>query len=648
MTFFARKSGSEVVPEAGHESRDFSWSLVVNILGFGLLAAWLDLGTSLARAAFWPLVSVDEIRTNRHKVWMLPISDLLIMIAVGFVIAIIGFLRPSLARWLASRVPLAMFLGMLLLNLDGLHVMAALTLATGMASITGPWIGRRRGRNRWLVPVSVSVMILGLVVLAGVSYARVVSAERRALASCPPAKPGAPNVLLIVLDTVRASSLSLHGHERPTSPNIERLASQGIVFNEARATSSWTAPTHGSLMTGRWAHELSISSHSALDGKYPTLAETLAKAGYATAGFVGNIFYCNSVFGIDRGFAHYEDAYENQSVTLFEILWSSNLGRRLIRALGYSTDFDDGVTLRRKTAAMLNQDVLGWIKGRPNNRPFFVFINYYDAHRPYFLPSRTESRFGSAALPIERRKELERRFQKTLTGECEPNDPDVLNIQMETVALYRDCYDTCIASIDRQIGRLVDELRSEGLMDNTLVVVTSDHGEHLGERGLIGHGVSVYRPEAHVPLVILPPSRLPASRIVNRPVSLREIPATIAECVGLGERNPFPGRSLTRVLDASAKRVPGKSPVLCELEEYIAFSRSDKIPAGFGPVRSLTSGNHVYIRWDTGNEEVYDIHNDPFELVDLGKDPDLVPVIARFRAEIKRLLPDLSTAINSP
>src|SRR5262249_45638238 len=119
--------------------------------------------------------------------------------------------------------------------------------------------------------------------------------------------PGSPNVLLIVLDTVGADHLSLYGYQRPTSPTIDELAPRGIRFDRAQATSSWTLPSHASMFTGRWPHELSVGWLTPLDGTHPTLAAFLGARGYATAGFVANTTYCASDSGLGLGFAAYHD-----------------------------------------------------------------------------------------------------------------------------------------------------------------------------------------------------------------------------------------------------------------------------------------------------------------------------------------------------
>ena len=451
-------------------------------------------------------------------------------------------------------------------------------------------------------------------------------------------------MLLVVLDNVRAASLSLYGHTRPTTPNIERLARNGIVFSEARSTAPWTLPSHASMMTGRWPHELSAGWDLPLDGTFPTLAEVLAREGYATAAFVGNVYYCNARYGLDRGFARYEDAYENQTVSLFETVRSSGLGKRIVQALGYPIRIHDGETSVRKTAAMINRDVLGWIGNRRAERPFFVFVNYYDAHRPHILQGDRSERFGIAALPCPAQNEIGKKFLN-LAGKSVPADIEHERIVSEGFRRYHDRYDTSIAYLDRQVGLLVDELERRGLMDNTLVVLTSDHGEQLGEHGVIAHGASLYRPEVHVPLLVIPPGRASATRLVSEPVSLRDIPATVAECAGLGNRNRFPGSSLTRFLHDDAPRAPETHPILSEVERNEVLPRSAQIPSSLGPVISLVSGGRVYIRGAGGREELYDRVHDPLESVDLARYPQSRPEIDRFRDELEGFGPTPATRL---
>ena len=164
---------------------------------------------------------------------------------------------------------------------------------------------------------------------------------REAVRPFPPAD--SPNVLLIVLDTVRADHLSLYGYRRATSPTLARLAKRGIRFDEARATAPWTLPSHASMFTGRWPHELEVRWLAPLRWNFPTLAEYLGSQGYATAGFVANTLYCSYDTGLDRGFTHYEDYILDlerlsplRTALLFGRAWDrvSELGLALNRNLG--------------------------------------------------------------------------------------------------------------------------------------------------------------------------------------------------------------------------------------------------------------------------------------------------------------------------
>jgi arylsulfatase A-like enzyme len=622
------------------KSRERKAGVFFTTLSLGLLAGWLELGLVLVSRTVNPHISIDALRTNRHFVWMIPVADVFIFGFVGVGTALLARFRPGLARWIASRLAVGLIFLTLLLTVEGLYATAALSLSCGLAAVLGPilerWANVGFGR---VTRLGVLTAAIGLIILTVVSYRRVTSAEERALSLCPPAKPGAPNVLLVVLDNVRAASLSLYGHNRPTTPNLERLARNGILFSEARSTAPWTLPSHASMMTGRWPHELSVGWDLPLDGTFPTLAEVLAREGYATAAFVANVYYCNARYGMDRGFARYEDSYENQTVSLFEIVWSSGLGRRIIQGLGYPIRIDDGDTSVRKSAAMINRDVLGWLGGRPAGRPFFVFLNYYDAHRPHILEGDRSERFGIAALPCSEQSEIDKKFLN-LAGKSVPADLEHQRIINEGFQSYHDHYDTAIAYLDRQVGLLIDELERRGLLENTLVILTSDHGEQLGEHGVIAHGASLYRPEVHVPLLMIPPGGSSAARLVSEPVSLHDIAATVAECTGLGTRDRFPGSSLTRFRDDDDRRAPETLPILSEVERNEVLPRSAQIPSSLGPVISLVSGDRIYIRGTGGREELYDRVHDPLESVDLAKYPQSRPEIDRFREELTRVWPN--------
>ena len=324
------------------------------------------------------------------------------------------------------------------------------------------------------------------------------------------------NVLLVVMDTVRADRLSLYGYGRETTPNLRRFAARASV-RPGQSTAPWTLPSHASMFTGLWPHQTGVSESRPLDSACPTIAEFLAGRGYLTAGFIANTYFCNSWYGLGRGFSHYEDFYnEDLVVSASETLRSSALGRGLVRLARLRAG-----DRMRKTAAEINRDFLDWLGGQEAGRPFFAFLNYFDAHSPYVVPGDCDRHFG-------RRPENPAELMVLQDWENRPKQ----HVPDGEATLVSDAYDDCIGYIDSQIGKLMDELEGRGLLDNTLVVITSDHGEEMGEHGLFGHGRSLYSQEVRVPLLVLAPGGSAAGRVVGEPVSLRDLPATFVEVLG--------------------------------------------------------------------------------------------------------------------
>ncbi|HEX8200293.1 MAG TPA: sulfatase-like hydrolase/transferase, partial [Isosphaeraceae bacterium] len=346
---------------------------------FGLVTGLLELGLLLVQNRLYGTATLGVLQLNRHFTWMVPVTHLTIFGACGLVLTFVNRLRPGGTPRLAAFLPCALGFFSLFLTIPGLYAAAWALLACGLAAHVVPRIEARGRAFRRLVRLSLPALLVVVAALVGVRFGRMVLAERWARAGLPAARPGAPNVLLIVMDTVRADRLSLHGYGRATSPNLEGLGRRGVRFEQARATAPWTLPSHASLFTGRWQHELKVFVNRPLDATYPTVAEFLRDRGYATAGFVANTRFCNSWYGLSRGFAHYEDYYEaNLVVSPTETLRSAELGRRILQVACAARNVRPGETNRRKDAAKINQDFLGWLSGQ-GNRPFFAFLNYYDA-----------------------------------------------------------------------------------------------------------------------------------------------------------------------------------------------------------------------------------------------------------------------------
>jgi len=451
-------------------------------------------------------------------------------------------------------------------------------------------------------------------------------------------------VLLVVLDTVRADHLSLYGYGRLTTPALERLAKRGIRFDEARATAPWTLPSHASFFTGRWPHELGVKWLTPLGGNFPTLAEYLGSRGYATAGFVANTLYCSYEAGLDRGFTHYED-YVLEQLMPFRTAWLVDLVLQKICDVGVfvGRSFDVGPfrptheswfgTLftvdRRKDARAINRAFMEWLSHRREPaRPFFAFLNFYDAHAPYVLPRGAEYRFG---LKPQRAADF-----IFLVEYWESLDK--LKLPPVYRNLARDSYDNCVAYLDERLGSLFDGLQRRGVLDRTLVIVTSDHGEGLGEHDLFDHGESLYRNEIHVPLLIVLPARNQSQAVVRDTVSLRDLPATILDLAGLGSGSPFPGRSLARLWrdpspGAGSVAVDGAISELPRPNPY--DPNHGRSPAHRGPLMSLAEGDFVYIRNERDEtEEFFNARDDPGELRNLAELAAVQPILQRFRRRL--------------
>jgi arylsulfatase A-like enzyme len=606
----------------------------------GLVSGPLEVGTIVVRKH---TVDLNHFYwMSRHFVWMIPLTNFLIFLVAGAGLVLLALCLPGRGSWLGTRwlcaLTLVSFLWAAFPRIQGL---AALTLAMGIAARLVPFLERHIGGFRRFVRLSFPVLALITPVLAGSVLVGDRLKERREEARPLPAGDS-PNVLLVVLDTVRADHLRLHGYNRFTSSTIDKLAERGLYFQRVQATSSWTLPSHASMMTGRWPHELSAGWLTPLDAAHPTLAEYLGSRGYATAGFVANLFYCGSDTGLARGFTEYRD-YFFAKLSAFKMAALIDRPVEGLRAIDEFlssrinwtlftdalTPFDAGI---RKPAAMVNREFLDWLsRRRQPERPFFVFLNYFDVHYPYQVPDGGIHRFGVKPRTA-RQIELIERWRTV----------DRLKLSAREIAFVRDSYDDCIADLDEQLGRLLDELGRRGILERTWLIVTSDHGESFGEQpGVFGHGTSLYQSQLQVPLVIVPPAGRPSRPIVPETASLRDLPATVVDVLGLGAGAPFPGRSLATHWDgptAGTDLDHRPSQPVPALSEVVPTDPLDAVsvysPGNRQVWASVTEGDSIYIQVRQGSalrEELFDLRADPRESHSLMEDPAKQPLLARMR-----------------
>jgi arylsulfatase A-like enzyme len=427
------------------------------------------------------------------------------------------------------------------------------------------------------------------------------------------AAPGAPNVLVIVVDTLRADHVSSYGYARPTTPNLDRMAQQGVRFENAIAACSWSLPSHVSLLTGLYQFEHGVGSVQPEPwlgwggkglGGFPTLGEALERGGYRTGAFSANRTYFSRDLGFGRGFVHFEDYFHSASDAFVRTLYGREFARiylkrsehslvkRTLRQLGFTSLLDQdaegsgsygGAFGVRKRADVVNQEVTDWVD-RDRQRPFFAFLNYFDVHDPYGAPRA----YPSPSWPQQTRL---------------------------------DAYDNGVKYVDDYIGRLMEELGRRGLANNTLVIITSDHGESLGQHHLRTHGKALYWELIHVPLVIWYPGHIPAGITVSTPVTNAAIPATIMNLLGADSQSAFPLFSVS-VLWQKAE-LPNWPDPLSELARNSISDKEDQaartlVPtASTGAMKSLVTPQWQFITHETMGDQLYDWVLDPAETVNV-------------------------------
>jgi arylsulfatase A-like enzyme len=554
--------------------------------------------------AFRSLVLKQFLFFSPQYVWMAPAANLFILSLAGLALAALSTSRPRLVTVGRCVVALSFlcWAGFLTSVGGGVHHVALFVLAAGLAVSSARIVTTRPQGFQALIRRSSPWMCAGVVLATLGVHGSSWFGERERLAQLPAPLPGAPNVLLIVLDTVRPDRLSVYGYPEATSPQLAELAAGGAVFERAMATAPWTLPSHATMLTGRYPHDLSADWRTPLDDAAPTVAEVLSRHGYFAAGFVANAFYAGRESGLDRGFAHYED----YTVSAGQILNSSSLGQlvfsgrpntsNLLRRLMF-----DGEIFGRKSAADINRDVLAW-HASVGRRPYFAFINYLDAHAPYRPPAPFDQRFQGVG---------------TAAGER--------------------AYVQAVAYLDDQVGRLLRDLRAQGGMENTVVIVTSDHGEQFGEHTLFRHGNSLYRQLLEVPLIVSFPGRIPAGVRVPGPVTLRDLAATMIDLTGVADARSIPGQSLRVRWQPADPSAPagGDSAVVSTVSHGI--NSPVTVPVSRGDMVAIVADGWHYIRDGKGAEELYDFDRDVTEAANAAQAPAAAGTLLRMRELLRRM-----------
>jgi arylsulfatase A-like enzyme len=399
-----------------------------------------------------------------------------------------------------------------------------------------------------------------------------------------------PNVILITLDTVRADHLGIYGYRRKNTPNLQTLLNGSTLYDRFIAATPFTLSSHASIFTGLYAqsHGSHISMPEFPQGRplpanIPTLAELLASAGYQTLGIAANTYYLTPDWGLNRGFEYWSTPKPVPLLSYEQGFYLRNRIRRLPileEEPGFDQNTISAEEVTRRACAGLDH-------ARLRGAPFFLFLNYMDAHRPY-IPPAPYDRLYPGRKPAFTRAD----YNTALEGvdRTHPINPDVRSHLVSQ-------YDGAIAYLDSQLGALFAYLKANSLWDNTILIVTADHGETFGERGYVGHNVSVYQDQVHVPLIVKYPDQSRADRVGTLGSHVDLMP-TILEAVKLPAPAGIEGLSLMHPEGLSGRAVAA--------EFYKALEGSPED-------RAVFAGDQKLILAASGSRELYDLSNDPSE-----------------------------------
>ena len=600
--------------------------------GVLLLALWTGLLAGLAEAVNGLIRHrIQHLPTGEvvsgELIWMAPLAAVCALALSGVLLFLLdravranGALLGLAAPLFATVSVYSLFRALAL----GFANYAVLLLALGAGTLLARALAAKPEPMRRVVRVS-SIALVGLLIVWAVAVPvwRRVRATR-ALAGLPDAPAGAPNIIVLIWDTARALDISLYGWERETTPNLDRLAAESVVFDRAYATAPWSLPSHGSIFTGRYPPDMTVGHRSPLDATHPTLAERLAEYGWATAGFTANLFYGSASYGIARGFSYYDDRPPLSFSVVGHTWWASRMALQWTRLrLG------NHQSMLRRRADHVNRAVLRWID-RQGDRPFLAVVNHFDAHQPYIPPPPYNTAFWDGQ-PRGWFEEAEHTFTPAQLNEL------------------RAAYDGSLLYLDAELGRFVAALRERGLLDNTVLIITSDHGDEFGEHGadLVGHSKSLYASVLHVPLVIRSPAKLPQGVRRTELVSIRDIPATVMDLAGLGEASPFPGTSLARYADGRATPEDIAQPRLATTEKHRWAATWPHWPASAGELFAVFDGDWQYILDGHGQEHLWDLAADPLQKNDLALATNMASQLERMRMLLDSLAPPVAGSRNA-
>jgi len=456
-----------------------------------------------------------------------------------------------------------------------------------------------------------------------------------------------PNIILLVLDTQRTDRMSMYGHRHDTTPALGEFSEGATVFEQGIATAPWTIPSHASMFTGLYptVHQ-TVQSYTAMPDQIPTLAEILGRNGYKTLGFCNNPLVSVLDNGLKRGFDEFynysgtfpdmpefgempplkrlqkmaNDAMQKIAAPIEKQFGRSPLLLRLATLPIIVPIWSRTFNFKGDTKKSLN-DISLYLRYHLTNHtdePFFMFINMMETHLPYFPPSNYVDRWVPYFKKDREAREFVRLFNTQSYRWMAPMLEPFTELQ-ETV--LNDMYNAEVNYQDRHLRRMLRTLKRYGDLENTMVIITSDHGESIGEHEFMGHAFVVYNELVHVPLIVNYPEMFPAGKRVAHNVSNRRIFHTVLEAAGV-EHEAYGHKvhdlSLARSVEGPQKE-PADEVVVAEgfpPENFInVMEMTNPEAIEQYRVRKMRRSIHV------GDQKLMSVSGQPDEFFDVGKDP---------------------------
>lgn len=420
------------------------------------------------------------------------------------------------------------------------------------------------------------------------------------------------NVLLLTVECLRADHMHFLGYSRWTTPILDKLSAKSLTFSNAMVTFPWTPASFKSLLTSRYP--LMDGGIVSIPKGIKTLPQVLKEHNYHTGAFIPE-GWLSKLFNYDRGFEDFHSGIrrggkrlakiENSVKGLFNKQEQGAAKEQKRKAQGRLQEtfrhYKDFIKqIYPPNARFATAKAKSWIRDNQDD-PFFLLLHYKDPHEPCYPGLKASLKHGIDSIRVNMRSMMCHATRK----------PGKIDLSERDIQMLIDLYDEEIRIVDRSIGDLLNTLRELGLLDDTYVIITGDHGQQFMEHGEFGHGLELYNEVLNVPLLIFGPN-IKRER-VDTPVSLIDLPPTVLDFLDYEENN-FLGISL---LDKEERQIKARSGIICEeaRERRNEYSiKGGKVKCGIDKKKiAVITPSWKYIYKNDGEDELYNLKEDPKE-----------------------------------